>query len=375
MNEPKAARYQRLQRRARMASVGAGVLVWAVLALSPAAAWMAARLARLTGGWPTALAEIAAVVLIALAGAIAWQAVTLPIGLYFDAVLASRYASASAARDWHGQFLGRLQAAIAAVAAVTFAAIGWRLAVWAGGPWWWVVAAIAAAGLIVLALHAGPALVGSRRGATPVPAGTLRHRLAALASAAGVPVREFVVLPEGEGASAAALVTGIGAARRVCISSELVRDWRDEEVAVVVAHELAHHAHYDLWRASVLDAAVLAAAFGTSAWLASAIGPALGVGDPLGLSAFPLVLLASALGWVAATPLRYAQSRRHERRADRFALALTGEAAAFDTAIRRLGARRLAEERPGRLAQWLFQRHPSMTERLEVARAYRGGQH
>jgi hypothetical protein len=52
-------------------------------------------------------------------------------------------------------------------------------------------------------------------------------------------------------------------------------------------------------------------------------------------------------------------------------LALTGSAETFDTAIRRLGASHLAEERPGRWTRWLFHRHPSVAERLEYARACR----
>jgi Zn-dependent protease with chaperone function len=64
-------------------------------------------------------------------------------------------------------------------------------------------------------------------------------------------------------------------------------------------------------------------------------------------------------------------SRRQERRADAFALALTGGADAFDTAIRRLASRHLAEERPSVIARWLFHAHPTVAERLDYTRAYR----
>jgi STE24 endopeptidase len=89
------------------------------------------------------------------------------------------------------------------------------------------------------------------------------------------------------------------------------------------------------------------------------------------LAALPALALVAGLIWLAATPLRHAQSRRHERRADAFALALTGGVDAFDAAIRRLGARHLADERPSAITRWLFYRHPSVGERLEYARAYR----
>ena len=60
-------------------------------------------------------------------------------------------------------------------------------------------------------------------------------------------------------------------------------------------------------------------------------------------------------------------------RADRFALNLTGSAAAFTTAMRRLGAQNLAEERPSRLVRWLFYSHPPIEERIAAARQWEEG--
>jgi hypothetical protein len=49
---------------------------------------------------------------------------------------------------------------------------------------------------------------------------------------------------------------------------------------------------------------------------------------------------------------------------------MTGEAGAFVAAVRRLGARHLAEEQPSRLARWLFYRHPPVTERIQDAERF-----
>jgi STE24 endopeptidase len=175
----------------------------------------------------------------------------------------------------------------------------------------------------------------------------------------------------GDRTSVTALVTGIGRARRVVVSHELVRTWPEDEIVVVVAHELAHHRYRDLWRTLALDAALLtlglAVADAGARWLA---GP-LGLAGPHDLASLPLVALIGGAVWVAATPIRHAQSRTHERRADVFALAMTGAADAFSAAVRRLAARHLAEERPTSLTRWLFHRHPTVAERLELAESYR----
>ena len=44
---------------------------------------------------------------------------------------------------------------------------------------------------------------------------------------------------------------------RVLISPEMARDWRDDEIAVVVAHKLSHHKHHDLAQMLALDALLL----------------------------------------------------------------------------------------------------------------------
>jgi STE24 endopeptidase len=90
-----------------------------------------------------------------------------------------------------------------------------------------------------------------------------------------------------------------------------------------------------------------------------------GASDPAGM---PLLLLAAGAVMLAATPLVNAFSRANERKADRFALQVTGGREPFVNAMRRLGAQNLAEETPSRLAVWLFHTHPPVEERIAAAR-------
>ena len=54
----------------------------------------------------------------------------------------------------------------------------------------------------------------------------------------------------------------------------------------------------------------------------------------------------------------------------RYALDLTRNAAAFISAMRRLAAQNLAEERPSRLVEILFHSHPPTAARVDAARAW-----
>jgi STE24 endopeptidase len=70
---------------------------------------------------------------------------------------------------------------------------------------------------------------------------------------------------------------------------------------------------------------------------------------------------------LAARPLLNALSRRHERRADRFALQHASRPDAFIGAMRRMAAQNMAEERPSTSTLWLFNGHPPVAERLSHA--------
>ncbi len=70
-------------------------------------------------------------------------------------------------------------------------------------------------------------------------------------------------------------------------------------------------------------------------------------------------------------PIANVWSRHNERSADRYALALTKRPNEFITAMRRIGAQNLAEERPSAPVLWFFHTHPTIDERIAAAREFR----
>lgn len=247
---------------------------------------------------------------------------------------------------------------------LSFAAGGPTLAQWAElGRFWWLAAGAIVSALFVVGLHAAPIVLARLSHAQPVARPALVERLGALSRQISVPIESIDQLPPGAAATTTALVAGAGSGRRVFIASELVQDWTEDEVAVVVAHEFAHHAHHDLWRTLALDAMVLSAGF----WAADRFARV----APGSLAALPFIGLVVGLVWIVSTPLRNAVSRHQERRADAFALRMTGGADAFRAALRRLASQHLVEERPSRLTRWLYHRHPTVAERLAAADQYK----
>lgn len=170
--------------------------------------------------------------------------------------------------------------------------------------------------------------------------------------------------------AANAAVVGIGPSRRILVSDTLLEDYSDDEIEVVIAHEIGHHVHWDMWQTIVCTSAVSLAAFWTADTVLS-VAPLslLGAEGLWDVGSVPLLALVYGAVTIVAAPIVNLLSRWHERRADRYALRVTGNVAAFVSGLRRVSAQYLAEERPPRLVEWFFHSHPSLAARMAGARA------
>jgi STE24 endopeptidase len=211
----------------------------------------------------------------------------------------------------------------------------------------------------------------------PMSAGALADELWATARRAQVHVRELRLLKMGEKTAAAnAMVAGLGPTVKIYVSDTLAEPEEDEDeggalarTRVVLAHELGHHVHHDIWRLLGVSAGTLAVSV-AGMWAAIEAFAPDGAGH---LSTLPAAVLGFSLASAAISPLGAAYSRRRERAADAYAAALAGEGETFARALERLVARNLSELEPPRLYHLLTASHPTPAERIAVARAA-GGQ-
>lgn len=358
MNESKATRYQRLRRRAQVVSVTAAAGLLVCVAVTPVAGRLADAVMAVASAWPPLLQPVLALALFVGVLALAAELVALPASWYAATRVSRRFKRTEVSNQ--AVLVAQVRDALAGTLIALVVAGVVRLSMWVSSGWWWAVSSLALAVATLLAarfLGAGLNASGDTR---PLARPALVTRLTALAMRAvgrPVDVREWST----ESASgASALVTGVGRTGHVWLSPDMARDWADDEIAVVVAHELSHHAHHDVARKVALDATL----WGVALWSAARVATA-----DSDLAALPLVTVVAGAVWMLARPVRMAQSRAHERRADRFALELTGDVEAFSRALRRLGEQHLAEERPSRLTRWFFHRHPTVAERLAAARS------
>jgi STE24 endopeptidase len=250
----------------------------------------------------------------------------------------------------------------ALLAAVAFTGLV-GLARWLPGAWPVAAAAAAAALVLLLGFVAPLVLEPLFNRFEPLPEGALRDRVLRLSGDAGVPVREVLVADASRRTRKAnAYVSGIGASRRVVLFDTLLERSLPEEVEVVVAHELGHRRERHPAKGTAL---ATAAAAGTvlAAWLL--FGDR--VADPRTIPS--VLLLAVAVELVLLAPAT-ALSRRWERVCDRFALEATGDAGAFEAVFRTLAAANVADLDPPGPVRVLLQTHPTIPERIAVARRF-----
>jgi STE24 endopeptidase len=364
-NEDKATLYHRLQRRASFAATLLGVGLLLLLSVSGGASALARAAEALVG--PSRLVVTTVFVAILLA---VHELLVLPIAFYRGVTLERRFglSSETLAHWWlthvKALVLGGLVTIVAAVAVSLLLA-------WSPERWW-LIASLLFGALLVGMVWAAPVwLFPIFYEFKPLDRPALVARLVSLARQVGATVSGVFEWRLGDRTRKAnAALVGMGATRRILLSDTLLDTHSDDEIEVILAHELAHHVHGDLWTGlAVQIASTSAGLYAAHRALGALAGPLQlrGAADVAGL---PVVALAAGAVSLAAVPLANALSRAHERRADRFAIDQTGNAAAFGTAIRRLSAQNLAEETPPAWVEALFHSHPSTARRLEAARRW-----
>ena len=358
MNASKSSRYHRARRRAEGLAGLLTVAVLGVLILTPASVALRALVGSSVAGYSA--------VVLALHGLL-----QLPLSAYRGWRLERQYQLSNVTVA--GWLSGQVKTALVALAvAVPLAEFVYWTMRWPNA--WWAAAAGGSAVAVGLLTAAAPVLLlPLLHRSRPLARDDLRDRLERLSARAGVPVLDVHELPLGEQSRrASAALVGAGSTRRILLSDTLLANYSDDEIEVVMAHEMGHHVHRHTMKAMAVEVLLLFTGFRLAAAVLGASWRSLGLSSPADVAGLPVIVLSVAGVLLLATPLLNAWSRAQERRADGFALRTASEPAAFIPAVRRMAAHNLAEERPSSTAFLLFHTHPTVEERVAVAREMLG---
>lgn len=301
---------------------------------------------------------------ITLLGALAFLPLDLWIGYFQAGQWGFRTADATLwARDW------LVSTGLALVGTfLTGTGFLWAVGRWPRSWHWRLVTlgtALAAVMVLAFPLVVEPLFATKR----PLPEGPVREEVESVLRTAGEEGLPILV----EDASTRttkinAYVSGLGPTRQVVLYDTLIA-LGPEQVAAVVAHELAHRQHHDLARGVLLSATGLVLALVGLRLLwgspgAAALVGARGPADPrLVAVAMTFVALANLVG----QPVANLASRRAEVAADHRAMELTGEPATLVRMARTFVLRDLSHPDPPAWSRFLWGTHPSASERVRAA--------
>ena len=231
------------------------------------------------------------------------------------------------------------------------------------GDRWWLPGAGVFVGIAALFSFVAPYLDFTT---TPLKDKALLEAAADYESKLGlghIPLRVEKVSPDTDEANAYAF--GLGPSRRVVFWDTILRKpFTEEEQKVVLAHELGHHSQEHLPKG--LGWFALFAIPG--AWILMRMTRRRGgMGAP---EAVPLALLVVAVFQLATLPLANRISSRMEAEADWKALEVTRDPAGLEDLMVEFGKTSLGDPAPPLLAQIVFGTHPTLADRIAMARAF-----
>ena len=192
-------------------------------------------------------------------------------------------------------------------------------------------------------------------------------RIRALAREAGVggtPVRIEAVSDETTAVNA--MATGIGPSARVFLWDTFFDGrFTNREIELVAAHEFGHIAHRHIWKGLGWSLLLTAPAFFVVERLTRRRG---GLHRP---EVVPYALLLLALTGLVITPFGNAVSRRYEAEADWSALRATHDPAAAEGLFRKFSRYDLAQPNPPGWSYVMIDNHPTIVQRIAMARAWK----
>lgn len=239
--------------------------------------------------------------------------------------------------------------------------IGWSREFW----WLWAWAALLAFQLLMAVL--APVLIMPLFNKfTPLPEGSLRERLIALAGRTRFVARSIQVMDGSKRSKHSnAFFTGFGRFRKIVLFDTLISQLAEPELEAVLAHEIGHFKKKHIPKMLAFTAlGSLAAFFAISLlarqdWFYRAFGFEPGNAAPA-LLLFTL-LSGAVMFWFS--PLAHWWSRRYEYEADAFAAEVMQEPRSLIGALRKLNEKNLSNLTPHPLYSGFYYSHPTLLER------------
>jgi STE24 endopeptidase len=236
---------------------------------------------------------------------------------------------------------------------------------------WWIVATAIAIVFTALVLMASPYLISLFTKLVTFPAGETREKVENLAKDMGIKYKDIYLWKLSQQTKKAnAAVMGFGKSIRIVLGDTLVDEFRDDEIEVVMAHEIGHYLHKDIYRFLGYYSGLFFIFFYI---IETGFQEAINQfdytsrSDPasIGYILAALLILMNIFGILSNW-----YSRRREKAADILAIKKFANLEIYESAFSRLSQMNLPNPDPSRLEVIFRYSHPPIRERVRYATEY-----
>ena len=370
--QEKARELSRIRRRLSFVDMGISAMGIVLIFLLGLDVWLRNLLHGLSWqpvtGWYVLLVPCYLLILM-----LAYSIITAPISYYSGFVLSHRFGLST--QTFGAWLVDRLKGlAVGLIFEILVVELIYLLLAVQPNLWWLEVGVIMLLFSVVMANLAPVLLLPLFYKFTPLPDGELKQKLVDLAARANTRIKGVYTMQMSDKTTAAnAALMGLGNTRRVVVGDTMVDRYTPDEIEVVLAHELGHHVHSDIWKLIVSQSLLtLIGLYVFNVVLHLIVATQhryLSLSDPATL---PLLLVLTGIFGLIIMPLTNGYSRYVEYHADEYALQSTGKVAAFKSAMTRLANQNLSELEPSPIIEFLFYDHPSIGKRLKHADNFQG---
>ncbi len=304
--------------------------------------------------------------------------VSLPLSFYSGHVVERQFKLST--QDFGGWLWSYVKRQVLSIGLALVMVAGLYWVIWHTGPAWWLIGAGAFFVVSVVLAELLPVVILPLfYEIEPLESPELRQRLERLTAGTGLSIGGIYRIGfSAETVKANAMLAGVRRTRRVLLGDTLLKRFSPEEIEVICAHELGHHALGHLRKMALRGLIFSAAIFGMTDWLLAAwLTAGHGAVDYAHLPVWTLpflLLVLTGLTMILA-PVHHALSRRAENQADRYALRRTGLKEAYAAAFRKLARLNKDDPDPHWLDVLLFHSHPPISRRLALIQEWQGSSH
>jgi len=242
---------------------------------------------------------------------------------------------------------------------------------------WWLYTSAVSVPLLALVMLIQPVLIAPLfDDFGPMQDKVLETKILALADRAGIDGgRVFEVNKSEDTKTLNAYVGGLLNTKRIVLWDTLLRKLDQQQVLVVMGHEMGHFVLGHVWKLlALLSVLILAALYATHRaleFLIARFQQRFGFTEVYDVASLPLLSLLISAFLLLTQPIALAYTRQIEREADRFGLEITQSNFAMASALTLLQDENLAHPSPGPWYMLWRSWHPPLAERIEFANAYR----